>query len=68
MNNHLNTICFYREVKCEFCDLSITIKNLTEHLLMCPAHPVVCKCRRSMRRDEVEEHIGDCELTDVSVC
>ena len=66
MNNHLNTICFYREVKCEFCDLSITIKNLTEHLLMCPAHPVVCKCRRSMRRDEVEEHIDrDCELTEI---
>ena len=66
MNDHLTAYCLQREVNCEYCDLSITFKNLTEHLLTCPAHPIVCKCRRSTRRDEVEEHIDkDCELTEV---
>ena len=45
--------------------MSITFKNLTEHLLTCPAHPIVCKCSKTIRRDEIEEHTDkDCELTE----
>ena len=66
MNYHLYTTCLYRGINCEFCDLSITFKKLTEHLLTCPAHPIVCKCRRSIRRDEIEKHTDkDCELTEI---
>ena len=65
-SNHLKTDCFHREVKCEFCNLSITFKTLTEHLTMCPAHPFVCECNREFHRDEVEEHINkNCELTEI---
>ena len=53
MNNHLKTDSLNRETRCEFCDLSITYKNLTEHLLTCPAHSVVCECGRTIRRDKV---------------
>ena len=66
MNNHLKTDSLNRETRCEFCDLSITYKNLTEHLLTCPAHSVVCECGRIIRRDKVKEHIDkDCELAEV---
>ena len=66
MNNHLKTECILRETRCEFCDLVLIFKNLTNHLKTCPAHPVVCKCGRELRRDEVEEHIDkDCELTEI---
>ena len=66
MNNHLKTDCLNRETRCEFCDLSITYKNLTEHLLTCPAHSVVCECGIIIRRDKVKEHIDKaCELTEI---
>ena len=66
MSNHLKTECLLREMKCEFCDLVFIFKNLNEHLKTCPAHPIVCKCSRVLRRDAVEEHIDkDCELTEI---
>ena len=66
MSNHLKTECLLRKAKCEFCDLVIIFKNLNEHLMTCPAHPIVCKCSRVLRRDAVEEHIDkDCELTEI---
>ena len=66
MNNHIKIDSLHREVKCEFCDLAINFKNLTEHLAICPAHPIVCECSRELRRVEVEEHIDrDCELTEI---
>ena len=66
MNDHLKTYCLFREINCEFCELSITCKNLTEHVSTCPAYSVVCECRRIMRRDKVKEHIDkDCRLTEL---
>ena len=66
MNNHLNNYCILREVKCEFCNITLISKNLRNHLEMCPAHPITCKCHKVLRRDEVKKHIDkDCDLTEI---
>ena len=66
MNNHLNNYCILREVKCEFCNITLSYKILTNHLEICPAHPITCKCNRVLRRDEVKAHIDkDCDLTEI---
>ena len=66
MINHLETDCALREVKCEFCDVTVISKNLADHLEICQVHPIVCKCNKEFRRDEVKEHIDkDCELTEI---
>ena len=66
MNNHLVNNCILREVKCEFCNITLISKNLRNHLEMCPAHPITCKCHKVLRRDEVKKHIDkDCDLTEI---
>ena len=66
MNNHLTNHCILREVKCEFCNITFISKILTNHLEICPAHPITCKCKKVSRRDEVKAHVDkDCDLTEI---
>ena len=66
MTNHLDTDCALREVKCEFCDVTVISRNLADHLEICQAHPIASECNTEFRRDEVKEHIDtDCELTEI---
>ena len=66
MNNHLKIECLLRETQCELCDLVLIFKNLTKHLKICDARPVVFKCGRVLRRDLVKNHIDkDCVRTEI---
>ena len=67
MDTHLLKDCPQRQVKCEFCALSITAAELKTHNESCLAFPVVCPhgCELTLPRKEVEEHSSTCPEVQV---
>ncbi|KAI6658044.1 TNF receptor-associated factor 6-like [Oopsacas minuta] len=66
IGNHTKHDCPLREVKCQYCDIIILFKGLTDHLKVCPAHPIKCKCGIMKSRSQLAEHIEtECPLTKI---
>ena len=62
MESHLQENCSLREMKCIFCELSVTAAELPTHQESCLDYPVVCPhgCELTLLRKEVEEHSTAC--------
>ena len=62
MDTHLLKDCPRRQVKCDFCALSVIAAELKTHYESCLAFPVECPhgCELTLPRKEVEEHSSTC--------
>ena len=67
LETHILEECPRREVKCEFCNTSVTAAELESHQESCPDHPVLCPhgCGMTLPRKEVEEHSPTCSEVTV---
>ena len=62
LETHLLDDCPRREVKCEFCEVIVTVAELESHQESCPDYPVGCPhgCELTVPRKKVEEHSTVC--------
>ena len=62
LETHLLDDCPWREVKCEFCEVIVTVAELESHQESCPDYPVGCPhgCELTVPRKKVEEHSTVC--------
>ena len=62
LETHLLEYCPEREVKCEFCEVIVTVAELESHQESCPDYPVGCPhgCELILPRNKVEEHSTVC--------
>ena len=66
LTTHLATVCKYRDISCEFCNLTLKIWELEKHLSTCLKYPCKCKsCNLTFPREQMLIHndpvVGTCK-------
>ena len=66
IEEHTDNECRLRKVECEFCEKIFPFEELTEHLVVCPEHPIKCECGVELARSKQEVHVEtECPLAEV---
>lgn len=62
MERHLKDLCEYRELKCPYCDVTLSAQSLRQHEASCLMKPVNCPymCGENIQLSSVYDHVQTC--------